>query len=506
MSSVTTIKLAPKAQRKLRKSKTKVVTFIKQNQIMPTTKEEIVVRQSDRRTMRSKKRSLRGVLRTDRFNMASMEEAIVALQHKPTTYAGMDFIRTAINPCGEDPNPDLIGIPDGSGTDSCLVKMRDDLLISPPTWYVVDSESKNWSAVIFSTPYLMSQLIIIRFDTADIPIQANVRDAVNAMTYAEWDASAYPSWHEPVMASNLIDGEVVEYDGPRFEITHLKPAALSAFSSLPTSSGWTYFRKWRTVYKGHTMHLNAPDLANQGRIISASTATESSIKNLGDQYDADLVNPIVAARYSVTPPFADNILAMQDVDARQDIFKKGSYSIQRHWNEAIIWNEAEDVRPIIRVSTSASTGLRYAVPDSSYFKVDGFDLNLGWIVDHVRGISSQAEIHIKHRVGISFSVPGTSPWAPFMTPCVPKDEGALNLYRELSSRLPHNYDSSFNDMGFLSGAINSVLGMFKGPLRSAIKMGAGFLHGLIGKGENYANSKVDKMSATTSEYGDRGFQ
>lgn len=485
-------------RRRRNKPKTAVATVVTEKVVTTTPNRRP---RAPPRRMASKKRAFSGVLSGSRFG--SLKREIIYVEHSPETQSGIDFLRAAINPCGEDPLADLVGIPDGGGIDSALVKMRDDMLIGPPDF--MDETDNAWSCIVFSTPYLVSQLIIIRFSTVNVPSAENLQRCLNAMSVVDTNSAYYPNFFRPTQI--LLGGLLSPYTGPPFEILILRPAALSAFNSGITAAGWTYFRKWRTVYKGHTIHHNAPDLSNEGRIITAATATESSTKNLLDNDTDTEVN----ARFSVSPPFADNVLAMQDVNSRQDIVKKGAYAMQRHWNSSIIWNEAEDVRAIFRVATSAANnvGPDFSVPNSNYLKVDGFDLNLGWIVENIRGINMKAEIHIKHRCGVSFNVPGTSPWAPFMCPPPSEDSGSMKLYHVLSAQIPHSFDSSFNDWGFLGGILDRVVGGLAPLLGGALQGLTGMIHGLVDRGSNRLREALPmSLHGTYSggqQYGDRSY-
>lgn len=453
------------------------------------------------------KNSISRTAQTFGVDSAKIQSLMECVKHTPTTPAGIDMIKAIINPCGEDPLPNLEGFVDGMGTDSALVKCRDDMLVGPPSF----ADNESWSLVIYTTPYLEAPIIMIRFLADSVPTLANVRNVINAMLTTEWNDSVYPLYHTAATVINNDGTGLIAYTGAPFDVTHLRPSALSSLGPEPNAAGWSWFRKFRTVYKGHTIHLNAPDLANEGRIISASSATESSVKNLRVGAASPTVNTdgTVAARYTVTPPFADNVLAIQDTNSRQDVIKKGSYGVQRGWNEPV-WNEAEDVRPIWRApeASSGNPGNNTVIPANSLLKLDGFDMNLGWTVDHIRGINYMGEIHVKHRQGIEFNVPGTSPWAPFMKPAPVADEGAMNLLRQLSSLLPHFYDSSFNDMGILGGLLSRLInGVGQPVLQHAISTGASFVRGLLGRAENAAQNRLSKYTSQVGNqgYGDRSY-
>lgn len=457
--------------------------------------------------IRRRKAQIQDIRRSTGLTVEEFQSLTVQAEHMPQTPSGLAWLRDVLNPCGEDPLPDLQGIPDGSGTDSVLLKLRDDLLIPPPTLL-----STEWGMIIFSTPYLVSQLIIIRYDGSVPPSELVLRQVLNGMSILQWDVDArYPSFFTPSTMLPPTTGASIPITGPSFDISVLVPAALrDNFNSDASAPGWTYFRKWRTVSKGHTVHLNAPDLSNEGRVISAASATESSIKNVSVQGGSAAAGAIqqVAMRFTVSPPYADNVLAQQDTNSRQDVVKKGEYIQQRLWNKVQVWNEAEDVRGIFRVEDSAVVGFNAVLPDTSLIKRDGFDMNLGWFVENIRGLSPSAEIHIKHRVKLEFNVPGSSPWAPFSKPALTEDEGALNLYYCLSAKLPHAYDSAFNDWGLLAGIITRCISQIGVPLlRSAAGQGARLIHSLVDQGMRKVDSNLAKYSSMTGQtgYGDRGY-
>jgi len=435
-----------------------------------------------------------------------IEDIVVAMERTPRTRAGASFIKKALNPCGEDPVPGYIGIPDSSGNDSVALEFRDDILLRPQP-DPLDPEA-TLSFVVFCTPYFMVHYIALRFYGSG-PSDANLRDCLNAITITQQDTlGRYPNWYTPVNVINAAGTGLTPYTGPPFDITFIVPAALSSFTANATlgqqSPSWTWFRKWRYSYKGATMHLNAPGLANQGRVLSAATATESSIKNL--TVSGTGTTPI-SARFSVSPPFQDTFLAQQDANAHQDLAKKGEYVVMRHANANIILNEAEDVRAIWRVESAATQGAGgtgFIIPSAQYTKVDGFDMNMGWIVQNIRGVSQSSSIHLKLRSGICATVPGTSPWAVFLKSSVTEDAPAMVLYKELCARLPHSFVSDYNDWGLLSKIINTAMKQIGIPLlRKGVRKGAGLANALLDSFEGPAEQMP--FNSSRGGYGNRTF-
>lgn len=390
---------------------------------------------------------------------------------RPRSDAGAAYLRVALDPCGENLPPEFKGIPDGSEVDIVLLRMRDDLVLTAPDNITA---TDTWGLILFDTPYFVTQQVFVRYlDSIGPPDQQVLREFLNGMVRTETVSAYYPGWFRPLRrAAEIIVGFHSElqfvYAPASFEVSLLRPSVLSEFSPFPRANGWGFIRKFRFVGKGRTIHLNAPATATQGRVVSGQLGTESSPKIL--MQDTDPVNLMQRAypvRFTVTPPFGFNNLPQQDLNARQDIIKTGSYDMQRHWNGSHIWNEVEDVRPIWRAPAGDLIGnwrLPITYIDSvglpqntdALMKYDGFDVSLGWTVTHIDGLSSQASIHMKHRSMWEVNVPGTSPWAANkMAPCL-HDPGALSLEKQLAPCVPHSFEAKYNDMGLLAGLLRGV--------------------------------------------------
>jgi len=431
---------------------------------------------------------------------------------RPHTAAGAAYLKVALDPCGENLPVDFKGIPDGSEVDIVLLRMRDDMVLNPPSDLEGD---ETWGLIIFDTPYLLAQQIMVRYrDSVGPPTPLELREFMNGLSRNNMDAAVYPRWYRPqnraVEAIVGLHYEItmaVETAG--FEVSILKPSVLSDFDWSPAAGGWGFIRKFRFVGKGRTLHLNAPATATQGRVVSGQIGTESSVKVLVQDTDpVNLMQRVYPARFTVTPPFSFNNLPQQDLNARQDIIKTGSYDMQRHWNGSHIWNEVEDVRPIWRAPQSNLVG-NWRLPitwinnlgslenTDTLMKYDGFDVSLGWTVSHIDGMSGVASVHVKHRSMWEVNVPGTSPWAANkMAPCM-HDPGALSLEKQLAPCLPHSFEARFNDMGLLASM-----------LRGVCSVGRSFLAGGMNTVLNrYLPRKVviDDPYAGPSLYGESGF-
>lgn len=443
---------------------------------------------------------------------------------RPQTAAGAAYLRVALDPCGESLPPEFKGIPDGSETDIVLLRMRDDLVLEPPSDL---DPSGLWGLVIFDTPYFIYQQTMVRYRSVDGPPSSDLlREYINGIprvTLAvdgpiSLAAATYPGWvrpvrrviedftniNEPLLIFNILAAA-------RFEISFLKPAVLDSFSASPVAPGWSFIRKFRCAAKGRTLHLNAPATATQGRVVCGQLGTESSVKIVQQLPEGvnNLQRPY-PARFTVTPPFDFNQLPQQDLNCRQDIIKTGEYSMQRHWNGSHTWNEIEDVRPIWRANLAnlasmwlippAMPGVESGSTNSQLlFKYDGFDVNLGWVVTHIDGMSSQATVHMKHRSVWEINVPGSSPWAANkMAPCL-HDSGALSLEKQIGPCIPHSYEAKYNDLGLLAAAIRQVTSIGKQALGAGINSG---MSALLRGGRKVV---IDDPYAGPSLYGDSGF-
>jgi len=435
-----------------------------------------------------------------RLNMEAFRRAMDAAEHTPSSEAGRAYVKIKLNPCHDSKVIGYGGTPTGEDTMTAKLFLRDDLVIAP--FQPIDGplDDRLWTLLNFSTPYLAAQLIMILCLSDAVPTQNEVRQTLNALTAAQWDGPAkYPNRLRPTQ--QVIGGVISPYTGTDMEITQMTPAGLSNFGAAAANTGWAEIRKWRYVSKGHTVHLNAPGLANQGRTIVAHTATESSLKNgrLVNTLPSE-VDPILRA--SVSPPFTDATLAMADPQAFQDITKAGDYVIHRMWNVDPIWNEVEDVRPIWRVppNTLVGTNQEYLIPTNAHLKLDGFDLNMSWIVSNIRGLSSQASIHIKHRSYLEFNAPGSSVYAPFLSDPPAEDMGAINLVHKLQSELPHTYIAAYNDWGMLAGLLKQCVARIASPLiRNTLSFGTKFLHNAVDQGSRFVHNKLRQYDTYDGE-------
>jgi hypothetical protein len=397
---------------------------------------------------------------------------------RPQTAAGKAYLQVVLDPCTENLPVDFHGITDGSPIDKVLPYMRDDLILSPPDDLGSD---ELWNLILYDTPYLVYEGIFIRYlSSGPAPSALQVRMAVNGMRRAEVNNATYPQWYRPVRymetdTSNLNYPTIrlIRNNNIRFEISFFRPAVLANFNSSPAAIGWAEVRKYRFVAKGRTLHLNAPATGTQGRVVSGQLGTESSVKTLIQTPNTD--SPVSIpwpCRFSVSPPFDFNILAQQDLNARQDIIKTGSYDMQRHWNSSIDWNEVEDVRPIFRAEASNLIGAFVCPPtflnendEESPFgellKYDGFDLNSGWVVSHVSGMSKLATVHVKYRAYWELNVPGNTSWSGMKkAPCI-SDAGALEAEKQIGACIPHSFEAIYNDRGLLADILRPLVSVGK---------------------------------------------
>jgi hypothetical protein len=396
---------------------------------------------------------------------------------RPQTAAGKAYLQVVLDPCTENLPKDFHGIPDGSPIDKVLPHMRDDLILSPPDDLGTD---ELWNIILFDTPYLVYEGIFVRYlASGPAPSALQIRMTLNGMRRTEVNEATYPQWYRPV---RYMEPDTSDLNYPtvrliittsQFEVSFFRPAVLSNFNSSPTALGWREIRKYRCAAKGRTIHLNAPATGTQGRVVTGQLGTESSVKTLVQSPSS--AAPVAVpwpCRFSVSPPFDFNILAQQDLNARQDIIKPGSYDMQRHWNDSVSWNEVEDVRPIFRAEANNLVGTFVGPPtfinenghESSFgelLKYDGFDQNLGWVITHISGMSKLATIHIKYRAYWEFNVPGNTSWSGMKkAPCI-LDLDALEAEKQLGASIPHSFEAIYNDRGLLADILRPLVAIGK---------------------------------------------
>lgn len=438
----------------------------------------------------------------------------------PATEAGDAFVKVTLNPCGENYPIDIAGIPDGGMTDVSVIRCLDDLVLGPP----VQGDSSSWGIIRLGTPYWVAQQIWVRYtDLNGAPAQETLRAYINGLPrvpLSNIEGAQFNVWFTPILMANEDlsnpNHPTITFDfglAP-FDLFIFRPSVLTDFTFAPDAPGWSWIRKVRNISKGITTHLNAPATATQGRMVVAQIGSETANKILAQDPDpviGDIPTPY-PARFTVTPLYAFNNLPQQDINCRQDVIKTGSYDIQRHWNESYAWNEVEDVRPIWR-SSAANLAPVWRLPvainpvtpplvinSQVLMKYDLFDVNLGWDVAHINGLSYQATIHYKLRSFWETNTPGDSPWAAQRKPPCPYDAGALSCAKMLGPVLPHSFEAKYNDWGLLGTMLTKMV-------PSIVSGGASLIQGLLAPAQRQVpNSNViDDPYHGKSLYGYNGY-
>lgn len=92
------------------------------------------------------------------------------------------------------------GPPDGSDQSSTKGKLRDQIIISRPSW--IPAESVNY--LTFATPYYFAQIIMVAFATtvSAAEVKLWLRYVINSIYTGVWTQTMLPSWINP--AENII--------------------------------------------------------------------------------------------------------------------------------------------------------------------------------------------------------------------------------------------------------------------------------------------------------------
>lgn len=175
------------------------------------------------------------------------------------------FIDNYLNPCDERMGPNSGSkIPDGTLPNSGINGFREVINVAPP--FTVPSGTVAlggplWSLIIMKLPMIREALFLIATDTRD---DLSLQDQVAvAQAYNTGRVSIFPSW------ANVVA------DNEHLKISRVVWSQLRAITNIRT-----LFKQVRIAKSGYTTFHNAPDLYNQGMVITAQWNLDNSPRGL----------------------------------------------------------------------------------------------------------------------------------------------------------------------------------------------------------------------------------
>lgn len=379
------------------------------------------------------------------------------------TKEGRNFVYQRIHPCGTTHHVGL-GVPDGSPSTSTKLSFYLRETIPPPTGVTIQDA---WDC-----------MMIIPATDQTQAIYASGPAGTNFATGEIWG-------NTPAVGT---ENGVVYFPNKRQS---------TPFGDLnPVTWARENCDSGRIVYKGVTVELNAPNLANQGVVYAGQVDRTPSLNALDAEYGA--VTGV--ADYTVELPFDEEALMTVRVDrAYQGQAADGVYLPFRFVNED---NEFRSVRAgLKRISglqiTDSLTGTEYVavegnrtysrVGGASHSQWDAYMTGSSYGVVFWRGISGAATLNLKIRMGEEILAVASSPLSAAGSSCMEEDEQAMSVVDKIQGIFPDAFPADHNDRGKILGIFGKV---FKG-----LSAAGSLLPGPVGTALKVANAVVASTSA-----------
>jgi len=236
----------------------------------------------------------------------------------------------------------------------------------------------------------------------------------------------------------------------------------------------TVYGYGRVTHKGVTMHLDAPALADQGRIVAGQMA----LPFLAEQSEISISAWTDRSGSPGTPRFLIDAFSLDSVPLSEDCLVQASPG-------AAAWEARQGVYMPLRfrdpvhnfspsgestmLSISNSNGIKLGVqsntnisgPEGTTGNIKAYLtgrmlLNCQTGVVLLRGISPTANVHVKVITGLESLVETCSAIAPYQRMSPALDVEAINYVTRMGQELPQALPASYNDMGGLFGLIKNV--------------------------------------------------
>ncbi|UTU02163.1 capsid protein [rice-associated noda-like virus 1] len=402
-----------------------------------------------------------------------------------TTILGRHDALRILHPCGEG-NMDYCKIPDGAISTSVPYPRRDEYEIGPGSYIPSGATSATpttWNYLLFHLPLLFQRDVVIRWPTPitlEIDIIYELIERV--LSYTLWrrptDASSkvtikavYPNWQSISPLSTTIDDSV--------QYTIMVPSLIGRdyLPQNPSDYGklGDEIRSIRRSCCGYTTDLNAPTLADQGRVLSGQWSPNIVLgiahTNLNYVTDSTTTPPTTSAavyrvgdvyQFEVPPVITSDIVA-SDEYVRQAQAKTGSYMPMRICGDSIPFTGVFERRAVqVRKPGSLPTGdpeANTGVSEYIYTYLNQDVWLRGWStgVEYWSGLSEGSTLRVKVREDLELVPAPGSDQSPHLTEGHPFDVRAMQIIREFSRIEPHAWPADYNERNKLWGKLLSGL-------------------------------------------------
>lgn len=381
-----------------------------------------------------------------------------------STVSGRAWALKALHP--SDPVTDVVGVPDRTAVATTCINYQQSVTITPPTGAV-----GSWGG----------EIRVLPDPTVFATVSMRDMDATHAYNLAHFNTS-------------LGGGTSAQ-------------AAVNAWEA----SG---LERWRLLYYGVTVYLDAPATASQGSIVAAQYAVKAQLHSLTETlivndpvpYTLNYLSKYKGCRFQAADcPSYEMLHQMPNAYAGMAL--DGCYLPLKLDASHAEWHDQQDF--VADISNWAGSGatLDYNVsggvttigPYAPWLQAtfaDGLwsnpkhlmplQSNLATIA--FAGLSLNATIRVVYRVGIeAMAQPGTS-MAPFMKMAPGFDALAVDTYFRIARELKDAYPAEYNDWGKLWNVIKSVASKvapvalpLMGPFGPVVKAAAGAVAPMIDK-------------------------
>lgn len=405
-----------------------------------------------------------------------------------TTEAGRAFCIKALHP--SDPTTEVQGVPDQTAFGTVMLNLQQTFSLTTP-----DPANDTWEGSIY--------------------LYSNPAAACTYYTYGLGEDIQVAHGVQPNTTLGATVGEAVDN-------------VLGAFE------------RWRSVYYGATIYLDAPSVANQGSVVSvqypiAAHVTYPSVTRAvaPDILVGHSIQGVVNYQLEDTPQY-ETVTQMPNSYSGQ--FRDGLYVPLKLDSNHAAWHDRRDLvmdesstTPVdtrtknlpssaSEIFTGLSPGLESAWMDTTgHFKGDLNFLPSSPLASAVcfTGISKDATVRLVIRSGFEFQPQPGSPYSTFVKQSPGYDRLALDQYFMISRHLKDAYPAEYNDQGKLWDVIKraaSLASPFLGmlPYGSLIRE-AGVVAGKVGDAiaaraaaGKKASAKRAVLSATDLERSSRG--
>lgn len=278
-----------------------------------------------------------------------------------------------------------------------------------------------------------------------------------------------------------------------------------ATSKLPIQYGRT-----RSMYTGITAHLDAPTLADQGRLVAGQLALEqtpttfSEVVGRKGTKSYKILDPIQISSIEGRLPMTESALFQATPGAVVWEAREGVYMPMRFRDPVHLFGN--DLRETL-AAVSYDTGT-YLLQDTRKFGiVPGSLLNELTGVILFRGIDNRANINVKVRRGLESLVDSATAIAPFQHQSPVLDPLAIDRVTQIAQSSPMAYPACYNDWGEILNVIKQVVGVVKPvakfvgglgiPIVSDLGNGIGDFAGKLGLGPRNRRMQRALMRAAT---------